>query len=123
MTPPEPSFQELLFWAYTEEAACYGRALDVARELPETLKRGGSAAESLKEIQALLNEVALIEARIAEAKQRWQASCQEPGRALKRVLERVTELIQALTCCMHEADEKFRQVSSTRFSSRGDTAA
>src|SRR5262249_46048863 len=84
-------FQDLLFSAYTEEADRYQRALEVARQLPADFQQGGTGENQLQQIAALLDEVKLIEARIAETKQAWEASGQKPGPQLKSVLTRVTE--------------------------------
>ena len=106
MTQPAMPFQELLTSAYAEEAERYTRALQMARELQASFQRGGTGEENLQQIMALLNEVALIEARITDAKQAWQASGQKPGPQLQGVLERVTELIQSLSGHIQEAERE-----------------
>ena len=106
MNPSAPPFQELLYTAYAEQADRYARALEVARALPADFQQGGAGEERLQQITALLNEVALIEARIAETKQAWQATGQKPDPQLKGVLTRVTELIEGLSGYIQEAERE-----------------
>ncbi len=96
MTEFSTPFQQVLTAAYTEEATRYERALELAKRLPKNLQTGQAPEEQLQEISHALNEVALIEARIAEAKDAWHLSGEKPGPELKHVLTRVAELIEGL---------------------------
>lgn len=99
MTPLTIPFQEILLDAYTEEADRYVRAVHVAEGLPASLRGGGTGTAELRQITELLQEVQLIESRIADARQAWEVSGQKPGARLRTTLERVADLIEDL--CRH----------------------
>ncbi len=96
MNDPTAIDDAVLIQAYTEEADRYSRALTLAADLPAALQHDSGANEKLQQVLALLDEVAVIEAGIAERKRQWQQTGQKPGSQLQSALENVAKLIELL---------------------------
>jgi hypothetical protein len=82
--------------AYRVEIDLYTRAAVVARDLPAAFPHGQQAEESAQKIVHYLDEVALIEARIAETKSGWLITHGKPGPEFKSILAQVTRSIVEL---------------------------
>lgn len=106
MSQPTTPFQELLLNAYSEEAERYQRALQIAQALPGSFQGGNTGETELQQISTLLDEVRLIEARIAETKRAWEDSGQKPDPKLKGVLQRVADLIEGLSGHIQQAERE-----------------
>lgn len=96
MNDPTATDDTVLLQAYTEEADHYSRALTLAADLPAALEHDGGANEKLQQVLTLLDEVAAIEARIAERKQRWQRTGQKLAPQLQSAVAKVAKLIELL---------------------------
>lgn len=95
-----------LLVVYAREAECYGRALGVAETLPDVLRQGGDGSEQLRQVVAILDEVATLEASIADIRRHWQQTGRRPGGELQALLRRVTELIERLAVQIGAAEKE-----------------
>lgn len=102
MTPHDT----LLCQAYHEEAERYAEALKLAEQLADSLRQGALAEDALQRLVTLLEEVALLETRIAPVKESWNQAGTSPSPELREVLARVAELIQRLAACVNAAEQE-----------------
>jgi hypothetical protein len=98
--------EALLCQAYREEADHYTQALALAEDLSRALHEELGADAQLHTLAVHLDQVAVIEARIATTKQAWQKKGQKPGTELKKVLEQVAEQLERLARCLHGAEQE-----------------
>jgi hypothetical protein len=98
----------LLLSAFLQEADCYGRALQVAAELGAACQRSEGIDERLRQVFALLEEVAAVEARIAPVKQAWEQAGRPAGTELRAVMDRVAALILQLKNHIQTIEEAVR---------------
>lgn len=95
--------EERLLAAYAEEADCYDRAVRLA----ETFC-GTDFQAVVPPILALLNEIAVREASIAEVKERWRQSGRRAGPKLGAVMDRIAATIEQLRRHMGKIEEAAR---------------
>lgn len=106
MTAAPAAIEPLLVQAYRDEAALYTQALPVAEALGAAEPQAEALESPLAHLQMLLSEVAVIEARIALAKQTWLKAERQPGPELAGAINRVAELIQRLLAPIQRAERE-----------------
>ncbi len=82
--------------ALEEEVERYERALQIAEGLPDVVEQGQDAQPHLRSILTDLSAIVQIEHRIAEPKQRWLQSAEEPNPELEAYRIRLITLIGQL---------------------------
>lgn len=92
---------------FTEQAALYAQALELARAVVMT--DDAPLAPQLQPIFTLLEQVKAIDGRMSDARQEWHASGRQPGERLRGQVGTVTALIQALSQRFAEIEAKARE--------------
>jgi hypothetical protein len=77
--------------AYREQTELYGQALDLVRA-----PRTGAASDWVQNLLGLLDQIGVIDGRLAAARQRWQESRAQPGPELRGLIVRIAAQIQEI---------------------------
>jgi hypothetical protein len=101
MTEHFVALEQRLIEAYQAQLELYDRALDtVAR--PD---------ESAPDLNAILRDIAALDAELAEDKAVWRFSGCQPGPQLREALDRVADRIRALSATV---DRRFVEVQTSK---------
>jgi hypothetical protein len=98
--------ETILQQAYREQAGCYAQALQIAEQMPSSLRERAALDDRLQQLLALFNQIADQETRLAPIKERWLQSGRTPGPELRQAMEEVTSLIANLVRHIQEAEKE-----------------
>jgi hypothetical protein len=105
MTIPIAGVETQLCLAYDEEIQRYQSACELAADLVECLQQGRADQGKMQKLVSLLDEIAVIEARIDSIKDDWRRRGEKPGTQLQEKLQRVATHIQHLIAQIHRAEQ------------------
>jgi hypothetical protein len=105
MNDSASSAEGTLCAAYKEETGHYTQALQMADALATALQQGQGFEDKVRQIVVQLDEIARLEALIAEPKRHWQQSGRKPAGEFKNVLAQVTQLIERLADKIRAAEQ------------------
>jgi hypothetical protein len=108
MTDHFIALEQRLIESYHAQLQRYDRALDlVAQPAPEAARKD----ESVHDLNAILNDIAALDADLAEDKAVWRFSGCQPGPQLREVLDSVADRIRALAALV---DRRFVELQSSK---------
>jgi hypothetical protein len=101
MTDNFMNVEQRLLNGYAAQLGLYDRALGMA----------APSNESVHDLNAILKEIAALDADLAEDKAVWRFSGYQPGPQLREVLDRVAERIRMLSAAV---DRRFVELQASR---------
>jgi hypothetical protein len=90
------SLEATLIAGYRQELAAYQRALQAATELPAALHAASESSGFLEPLLSALEDVRMIDERLAQAKRQWNEKRLKPGKELAELLGQLTQTLECL---------------------------
>ena len=104
MSSAAGDLEATLCQAFREQATLYDRALSLADSLTPSLRRGEDVTDTLGQVVALLEQVSVLETRLALSWKLWEKKGRQPGPELTAVLAEVRGLAERLSHWVAEAE-------------------
>ena len=95
--------------SYEEQLDKYKVAVNIAEQLPAAFADGTATEESLAQLGRLLQQVAMLDQQISEARQTWNASGRSAGQRLRDLVHATRELLQRLLQRIGQTESAARQ--------------